>query len=175
MKFTPTEQDLLQLEQMGLTADAVQHQIDNFKQGFPKSRLDAAATPDNGGIIRLGDKEIARYEKQYRTLSRGKKLLKFVPASGAATRMFKDLYSFTATYFGVDYKIGNEHPEVKEFLEKIRTVAFYNDLVACMERSQADFDDYMQRGDYASVINFLLQPQYMGYGSLPKGLLKFHK
>ena len=55
MKFTPTEQDLLQLEQMGLTADAVQHQIDNFKQGFPKSHLDAAATPDNNGIIRLGD------------------------------------------------------------------------------------------------------------------------
>ena len=126
MKFTPTEQDLLQLEQMGLTADAVQHQIDNFKQGFPKSHLDAAATPDNNGIIRLGDKEIARYEKQYRTLGRGKKLLKFVPASGAATRMFKDLYSFTATYFGVAGNFAKEFPEVQTFLENIHTFAFFD-------------------------------------------------
>ena len=175
MKFTPTEQDLLQLEQMGLTADAVQHQIDNFKQGFPKSHLDAAATPDNNGIIRLGDKEIARYEKQYRTLGRGKKLLKFVPASGAATRMFKDLYSFTATYFGVAGNFAKEFPEVQTFLENIHTFAFFNDLKATMEAADLDIEEYLQRGDYSTVINFLLKEQYLGYGSLPKALLKFHR
>ena len=175
MKFTPTEQDLLQLEQMGLTTDAVQHQIDNFKQGFPKSHLDAAATPDNNGIIRLGDKEIARYEKQYRTLGRGKKLLKFVPASGAATRMFKDLYSFTATYFGVAGNFAKEFPEVQTFLENIHTFAFFNDLKATMEAADLDIEEYLQRGDYSTVINFLLKEQYLGYGSLPKALLKFHR
>ena len=175
MKFTPTEQDLLQLEQMGLTADAVQHQIDNFKQGFPKSHLDAAATPDNNGIIRLDDKEIARYEKQYRTLGRGKKLLKFVPASGAATRMFKDLYSFTATYFGVAGNFAKEFPEVQTFLENIHTFAFFNDLKATMEAADLDIEEYLQRGDYSTVINFLLKEQYLGYGSLPKALLKFHR
>lgn len=175
MKFTPTEKDLQQLEQMGLTVDAVQHQIDNFKQGFPKSRLDAAATPDNGGIIRLGDKEIARYEKQYRTLGRGKKLLKFVPASGAATRMFKDLYSFTATYFGVAGNFAKEFPEVQTFLENIHTFAFFNDLKATMEAADLDIEEYLQRGDYSTVINFLLKEQYLGYGSLPKALLKFHR
>ena len=175
MKFTPTEQDLLQLEQMGLTTDAVQHQIDNFKQGFPKSHLDAAATPDNNGIIRLADKEIARYEKQYRTLGRGKKLLKFVPASGAATRMFKDLYSFTATYFGVAGNFAKEFPEVQTFLENIHTFAFFNDLKATMEAADLDIEEYLQRGDYSTVINFLLKEQYLGYGSLPKALLKFHR
>ncbi len=175
MVFKPTEQDLGQLQQLGLATEQVQHQIDNFKEGFPKSQLDAAATPDNGGIICLGDKEIARYEKQYRTLGRDKKVQKFVPASGAATRMFKDLYSFAATYFGVAHNFEKEFPEVKEFLENIRTFAFYNDLKACMLKSDLDIEDYLQRGDYSTVINFLLKEQYLGYGSLPKALLKFHR
>ena len=175
MKFTPTEKDLEQLGQMGLTPEAVQHQIDNFKQGFPKSHLDAAATPDNNGIIRLSDKEIARYEKQYSTLSNGKKLLKFVPASGAATRMFKDLYSFTATYFGVAGNFDKEFPEVKTFLENIHTFAFFNDLKAQMATADLDIEDYLHRGDYSTVINFLLEEPYLGYGSLPKALLKFHR
>ena len=172
-KFSASDKQ--QMAALGLSETAVEHQIENFRKGFPYTELVAAATVENGGILRMDDEAINRYAAYYKQASKGKKLLKFVPASGAATRMFKDLYSFTATYFGVDYKIENEHPAVKEFLEKIRTFAFYDDLVACMEHSQADFDDYMQRGDYASVINFLLQPQYMGYGNLPKGLLKFHK
>lgn len=175
MTFIPQKQDLEQLDRMGLTPEAVQQQIDNFKKGFPKSHLDAAATPDNCGIVCLGDKEIARYEKQYRTLGRGKKILKFVPASGAATRMFKDLYSFTSTYFGVAKNFDKEFPEVKTFLENLRTFAFYNDLKACMQRADLDIDEYMQRGDYSTVINFLLKEQYLGYGSLPKALLKFHR
>ena len=175
MIFNPTEQDLVQLQELGLTAEQVQHQIDNFKEGFPKSHLDAAATPDNGGIICLDDKEIARYEKQYRTLGRGKKILKFIPASGAATRMFKDLYSFAATYFGVAKNFEKEFPEVKEFLENIHSFAFFNDLKACMLRSDLDIEEYLHRGDYSTVINFLLKEQYLGYGSLPKALLKFHR
>ncbi len=175
MIFKPTKQDLEQLSQMGLTPEAVQHQIDNFKAGFPKSQLDAAATPDNHGILCLSDKEITRYEKQYRSLARGKKILKFVPASGAATRMFKDLYSFTATYFGVAKNFDKEFPEVKTFLENLRTFAFFNDLKACMEASDLDIEDYLRRGDYSTVINFLLKEQYLGYGSLPKALLKFHR
>ena len=168
-------EDLQQITRLGLTEEAVLHQIDNFRKGFPKTELVDAATVENGGILRLDDDAINHYVALYKQASKGKKLLKFVPASGAATRMFKDLYSFTATYFGIDYKIEKEHPAVKEFLEKIRTFAFFDDLVACMEKSKADFSDYMDRGDFATVINFLLQDQYMGYGNLPKGLLKFHK
>jgi len=175
MTFKPTKQDLEQLSQMGLSPEGVQLQIDNFKKGFPKSHLDAAATPDNGGIRCLSDKEIARYEKLYRALARDKKILKFIPASGAATRMFKDLYSFTATYFGVAKNFEKEFPEVKTFLENLRTFAFYNDLKDCMERADLDIDDYMRRGDYSTVINFLLKEQYLSYGSLPKALLKFHR
>ena len=175
MTFKPTEADMGQLAALGLSVEQVQRQIDNFREGFPKSRLDAPATPGNGGIRVLDDKEITRYERQYRALGKGKKILKFVPASGAATRMFKDLYAFASTYFGVAGNFDKEFPEVKEFLENIRTFAFWGDLKACMQRSDLDIEDYLSRGDYSTVINFLLKEQYLGYGSLPKALLKFHR
>lgn len=175
MTFIPTSEDLVQLQELGLDLVRVQQQIDNFRQGFAKSRLDAAATPANGGIRVLDDNEIAHYEKAYRSLGQGLKLLKFVPASGAATRMFKDLYNFTSTYFGVAGNFGKEFPEVKEFLENIHTFAFFNDLRDSMAAADLDIEEYLQRGDYSTVINFLLKEQYLGYGSLPKALLKFHR
>ena len=175
MIFNPTSDDLTQLAELGLSVEQVQAQIDHFKEGFPKTHLDAPATPDNGGIRVLDDKEIVRYEKLYRTLGQGQRLLKFVPASGAATRMFKSLYEFSATYFGVAGNFAKEFPEVKEFLENIHSFAFFNDLKACMMASDLDIEDYLQRGDYSTVINFLLKEQYLGYGSLPKALLKFHR
>ena len=167
--------DLKQIAELGLTQEAVAAQIENFRKGFPKTELIDAATVENGGIMRMDDNAINHYVSSYKQASAGKKILKFVPASGAATRMFKDLYSFTATYFGLDYNIEKEHPSVKQFIEKIRTFAFFDDLVACMEKHHADFGDYMDRGDFSSVINFLLKEQYLGYGNLPKGLLKFHR
>lgn len=175
MTFIPTSKDLVQLQELGLDLVRVQQQIDNFRQGFAKSRLDDAATPANGGIRVLDDNEIAHYEKAYRSLGQGLKLLKFVPASGAATRMFKDLYNFTSTYFGVAGNFDKEFPEVKEFLENIHTFAFFNDLRDSMAAADLDIEEYLQRGDYSTVINFLLKEQYLGYGSLPKALLKFHR
>lgn len=175
MIFSPTQEDLVQLTQLGLTTEHVQHQIDHFKEGFPKTCLDAPATPDNGGIRVLGEEDIARYERQYRLLGKDMRILKFIPASGAATRMFKSLYEFAATYYGVAGNFAKEFPEVQEFLENIHSFAFFNDLKACMMRSDLDIEEYLQRGDYSTVINFLLKEQYLGYGSLPKALLKFHR
>lgn len=175
MIFNPTSEDLVQLKELGLTFERVQEQINHFKEGFPKTRLDAPATPSNGGIRVLDDKEIAYYKRLYCTLSKNQHILKFVPASGAATRMFKSLYEFTATYFGVSGNFDKEFPEVKDFLEHLHTFAFFNDLKACMLRSDLDIEEYLRRGDYATIINFLLKEQYLGYGSLPKALLKFHR
>ena len=175
MKFSPTADDLLQLNTLGLTVERVQQQLDNFKAGFPHTQLDAAATPQNGGIIVLDDKQIAHYAKAYSQHVQGKRVSKFIPASGAATRMFKDLYTFSANYIGVSHNFEKEYPEIKEFLDNLPTFAFYNELKACMMRSELDIDEYMHRGDYTTVINFLLGEQQMGYGNLPKALLKFHK
>jgi hypothetical protein len=175
MKNTFNKKDLQQFASMGLTEDAVNNQIENFRKGFPKTKLLEAATVENGGILRLNDKEITHYINVYKKLSKGRKILKFVPASGAATRMFKDLYAFSSTYFGVAKNFEKEFPSVKEFLQHIRSFAFFEELKECMEKSHLDFGDYMDRGDFTTVINYLLKEQYMGYGSLPKALLKFHR
>ncbi|MCQ2259948.1 MAG: DUF4301 family protein [Bacteroidales bacterium] len=175
MSTTFSNNDLKQMATLGLSEEAVNSQIENFRNGFPKTVLVEAATVENGGILRLSDEDINHFSNFYKQAAKGKKILKFVPASGAATRMFKDLYAFASTYFGIHYKVEQEYPSVKEFIEHIRTFAFFDDLIACMEKSKADFGDYMDRGDFATVINFLLKEQYMGYGNLPKGLLKFHR
>ena len=143
-----SDSDLAQMQSLGLTPDDVERQLANFRRGFPKTVLIDAATVDNGGILRLDDADINKYATFYQKNLKGKRILKFVPASGAATRMFKDLYAFTASYFGIDYTIPKEFPTVKEFLEQIRTFAFFDDLVACMAKSHADFSDYMNRGDF---------------------------
>ena len=175
MALTFTEQDLQQIASMGITPEEVEKQIENFRNGFPKTKLNEAATVENGGIIRLSDKEIDHYSKVYKNKSKGKKIMKFVPASGAASRMFKDLYAFSSTYFGVARNFEKEFPSVKDFLQHIRSFAFFEDLKDCMEKSHLDFGDYMDRGDFTTVINYLLKEQYLGYGVLPKALLKFHR
>ena len=170
-----SETDLAQIQEQGLSPEQVLHQIENFKNGFPKMKLIEAATVENGGIVRFADADIDRFVKRYDKASCSKKILKFVPASGAASRMFKDLYAFSSTYFGVANNFEKEFPSIKEFLQNIRRFAFFEDLKKCMDRAQIDFGDYMDRGDFTTVINFLLKEQYLGYGVLPKALLKFHR
>ncbi len=175
MNKTLNDGDLKQIESLGLTASDIEKQIENFRNGFSKSRIVAPATVENGGIMRLSDSDVAAYEKAYQKLSVGKKMLKFVPASGAATRMFNDLYAFTSTYFGVAHNFEAEFPQVKLFLENLRSFAFFDDLNNSMSAAGLDLNDYMSRGDYTAIINFLLKEQYLGYGKLPKALIKFHK
>ena len=170
-----SQDDVVQMASLGITPEAVEAQMSNFRTGFPKTVLAAPATVANGGIIKIGDREIAHYADAYRTLSKGKRVMKFVPASGAATRMFKALYEFSSKYFGVDYSVEKEFPEVKEFIEHIRSFAFFEDLERTMREAGLDFGDSMDRGDFATIVNILLKEQYMGYGTLPKALLKFHR
>ncbi len=169
------EQDILQAESLGLTENDIENQIADYRKGFAKSKIVEPATVENGGILRLSDQEVSNFEEAYRELTKGKRLLKFVPASGAATRMFNDLYAFTSTYFGVAHNFGAEFPQVQTFLENIRSFAFFDDLYKSMSSAGLDLNDYMIRGDYTAIINFLLKDQYLGYGKLPKALIKFHK
>lgn len=170
-----TGSDLDQITSLGFTPDDIEKQLTNFHNGFPKIQLIEPATIENGGITRLHDEQIDLFVKRYETLKEHQKILKFVPASGAASRMFKDLYTFTANYIGDLNDFGYKYPSVKEFIQHIRTFAFFNDLEICMNHAGMDFGEVMDRGDFTTVINFLLNDQYLGYGSKPKALLKFHR
>ena len=100
-----------------------------------------------------------------------KVVVKFVPASGAASRMFKNLFEF----LGADYDVPETKFE-KTFFEQIEKFAFYNDLnAACEKAFEKNIPTLMAEGDYKAVVAALLEAAGLNYGALPKGLLKFHR
>ena len=97
--------------------------------------------------------------------------MKFVPASGAASRMFKNLFEFLSAEY--------DKPTTKfeqAFFDGIRNFAFYDDLnVACQRTAGKDIPGLLEEGNYKAVVAALLETAGLNYGALPKGLLKFHK
>ena len=162
MVFNPTQEDLVQLNGLGLTVEKVQEQIDHFKEGFPKARLDDAATPDNGGIRVLSDKEITRYVRKYRQLSRGRKILKFDAenyntdvASGAT--WIGQAYSTDATQVMLGNRSKGLPPrsEIGFVLPKEGFVIAFDEMVVSSHSRNPDlayaFIDYVYRSDVAKA------------------------
>lgn len=167
-----TESDKNHLAEKGITEDQLNKQLDNFKQGFPFLGIAAAASVEKG--IKVISPE---QEKEYLTdwdeykASSGKQIVKFVPASGAASRMFKDLFEFLDAPYSVPTS-GFE----KKFFGEIEKFAFYNDLDAmCLKNEGQPLAALLSEGKYKSIVENLLKPKGLNYGNLPKGLLKFHK
>jgi hypothetical protein len=162
--------DKKQIESRGSELHTVIGQIENFKTGFPWLEIIDAATVGNG-IIRLTETELAKaivlYEER---VEHGIRPLKFIPASGAASRMFKDLYEALDSF-----KKSESSDEVlktskgaKQYIEGFEKFAFSAELKAVIENSGDEFND-------KNKIDFLLSEKGLNYGALPKGLLKFHK
>ncbi len=149
-----TEKDLQQIAARGLTPEAVELQIENFRRGFPFLGIVRAASPADGVVVvdnETADRAIARYEQAAKSL----KVVKFVPASGAATRMFKELFSFVnedKRTTGIDKLIAN-----------IEQFAFWPELKALLP---AEYDD-------KQLVSAIIK-EGLNYGAKPKGLVTFH-
>jgi hypothetical protein len=92
MQIMFSAKDKKQIENRGSELHTVLSQIENFKTGFPYLQIIDAATVGNG-IIRLNDNDLEKAVNLYEeSITHGIRPLKFIPASGAASRMFKDLY-----------------------------------------------------------------------------------
>ncbi|HEY3369374.1 MAG TPA: DUF4301 family protein [Prolixibacteraceae bacterium] len=164
-------EDINQIIARGSQIDLVEQQIRNFKSGFPYLKLIEAASPYHG-LIQLSDAEIEKYVSVFEAkVAEGIELLKFVPASGAASRMFKSLFSALE-----DLQKGKERSEVikdKEvarFLEQLDQFAFYEDLKELADQENIAIHDVpLQR-----LLEWKLSEKGLNYGNLPKGLLKFH-
>ncbi len=171
--FTPS--DLKQFAQRGTPVETAELQISQFKQGFPFLPVVRAATPGDGILILEEDalnKAINRYEK---ALS-GLKVVKFVPASGAASRMFKSLFSFEQNYNDDKPNPGalNDDPSVDQFIARIADFAFYPDLANALD-GEDEMHSLIASGKYGAILRAFLMEDGLSYGSLPKGLLKFHR
>ena len=165
-----TKEDLLQLQEKNIPQQQIETQLNYFKSGFPFLKIKEAASIAKG-ILRLSESEEREYLKAWQEYLKGdKKVTKFVPASGAASRMFKDLYSF----IDADYDLPTTDFE-KTFFNNIRKFAFHDALdIACKDVHGKSIEELTKSGDYKSVVKTLLFPEGLNYGNLPKGLLLFH-
>ncbi|HOO83465.1 MAG TPA: DUF4301 family protein [Prolixibacteraceae bacterium] len=150
-----TDNDLKQISSQGLTSEELEQQIACFTNGFPPMHLLMAATAQNGIKIMSEDEEQRNVSIFENSLSSGLNTIKFVPASGAASRMFKDLYSYLET--------GEKTAFIDTFINNIEKFAFYKKLKStCTETSPKE------------IIQAMLSPEGLDYGNKPKGLLAFH-
>lgn len=158
------------LSKKGISAEQVAEQLKTFKTGFPFLKIESAATIGQG-VLNPSQSEIDEYLKIWDSYcAEGNSILKFVPASGAASRMFKDLFGFLSAEYDVpvtDFE--------KNFFANIEKFAFYADLDAtCRKNKSLSVKELIEQGKYKDVVFNLLDFTGMNYGSLPKGLLKFH-
>jgi len=166
--ITPQDKELL--NKKGISEIQITDQLECFKKGFPYLNLKAAASVENG-ILAIDAKEQEAYLTAWTNYTNGNKtIVKFVPASGAASRMFKDLFEF----LGAEYDKPVTKFE-KEFFQYISHFAFYEELNnSCLKNEKAYIPALIADGKYKVIVSNLLDKVGLNYGSLPKGLLKFH-
>ncbi len=167
-----TQEDKELLAKKGISEEQIKEQLACFETGFPFLKLSGAASVDNGGIFIPTSEEQDKYLAAWDAYKDGeKKIVKFVPASGAASRMFKNMFEF----LGADYDAPKTDFE-KKFFDHIHDFAFYHDLnAACLDNTGKDINALLTEHNYKAIVANLLEAAGLNYGQLPKGLLKFHR
>ena len=165
------EQDLKQIAQRGITEQQIERQLKEFETGFPFLRLEAAAAVGNG-IVAPSEAERKQYVGAWEAYKNaGHRIVKFVPASGAASRMFKNMFAFV----DADYDVPTTDLE-KKYFDEIEKFAFYDALDAtCRKNEGKGIKELMAAGQYKAVAANMLKKEGLNYGQLPKGMLLFHK
>lgn len=165
-----TKEDLLLLQEKGISEQQITNQLLHFKEGFPFLQIVDAASIKKG-IMSVSDTDIDKYLDAWHDYLKGdKSVTKFVPASGAASRMFKDLFEF----MNADYDEPTTDFE-KTFFDNLTKFAFNETLSeTCKKMFGESSRELINDGKYKLVIEALLSEEGLNYGNLPKGLLLFH-
>ncbi len=159
------------LQAKGISEEKLAEELQMLANGFPFLKIEAPATPGNGIFVlnEQLEEQSANLWNEY--LDKGGKVLKMVPASGAASRMFKDLFSFVN---GKKEKPDNDF--MKKFFEEIEDFAFFPVLNAmCMKLYGLSIQSLIKEKRYKDIVKALIDKEGMNYGQLPKALLRFHK
>ena len=161
--------DQQQIRDLGIRAEQIDWQMKVFREGVSYLQLDRPAIIGDG-IINYNDEEKEALIREYEVAS-GLSRLKFVPASGAASRMFKSLFE----YLDQDDSPNMSNDRViGDFIGGLKNFAFYRDMERYIASSGKSIDTLIRESDHREIISALLSEKGLGYGSLPKGLLKFH-
>ena len=146
--FTTQQQE--QLSAHGISLEKAMMQLNQFKTGFPELNIKGACRVGEGILRPSEDEEKAYLAEWDKYLEGNHKILKFVPASGAASRMFKDLFAYLES--------GEQTPFIQTFLAN---------------KDRFAFSESLKGKEGQDAVRYLLED--MHYGTLPKGLLLFHR
>ncbi len=165
-----SSKDLDLLKSKGIAPQEAEQQIMCFEKGFPYLEIINTATTQKG-ITVINQSKLDKYISEWDIYAESPhKILKFVPASGAASRMFKDLFEFSDGIADLP-----ETDFTKTFFINIKKFAFYNELnECCIKNDEKNIDDLILANQFKAIIRNLLSKEGLNYGNLPKGLLLFH-
>ncbi|MDR1161687.1 MAG: DUF4301 family protein [Tannerellaceae bacterium] len=165
-----TKEDLIQLKAKGVREEQIEEQVASFAKGFPFLEITDSASIEKGIRAIPQDKQLLYIDAWEEYAGRNKTIVKFVPASGAASRMFKELFAFLEADDPAP-----KTPPVRQFFDEIEKFAFYEELnTFCRVHHEKDIPELMEAGKYKEIVSALLNEPGLTYGQLPKGLLLFH-
>ncbi|MEZ4797183.1 MAG: DUF4301 family protein [Flavobacteriaceae bacterium] len=174
-----TEKDIKQLSKKGLTLEQVQTQVSLFKAGLPFVNLKDAATIGSG-ILQLTTSEKEEYIKFFQDKRNDISIIKFVPASGAATRMFKFLFQFLAEYNPEKESINayinkNRVKDLSVFLIGLEKLPFFEQVIHKVHENISNFNNLKYDIQRLEFIKTMLDETQLNFAFYPKGLLPFHR
>jgi len=177
-----SDADRRQLQDLGIAESQVQAQLRIFRKPPFSVRLVRNCTVGDG-IIKVDATSAEGYLDSQRDAALKGRFLKFVPASGAATRMFKFLFEVQqrddlTSWEAVVQAAANGDStadKFKRFMESISSFAFYDELKQTIARDSLDIEHLIKQGQFNTILTYLLTERGLNYGSLAKGLLKFHR
>lgn len=173
-----TKEDLKEFKHRKIKPEQIDKQIENFKKGFEFVNLVEPATLNNGIKSIPAEEEdylIDLYEKG----SQKADVIKMVPASGSATRMFKKLFTFMETYKGGAEEflkfVQDKSPDsMHEFFLHLNEFPFYTHLKNIMWNNEQDLEKMLGKRMFADILAYILTEKGLNYGNTPKGLVDFH-
>jgi len=163
MDLTPVQVN--QIQKLGIAPEDIEKQLTAFKEGFPYARLVRPATV-NDGIIKPSSTDLEGWIKIYEEHHSRLDIVKFVPASGAASRMFKGLFEYLHS--------NQPNNDTELLLQHMEKFPFYNDLYQRFANNEKDLTAYFNLTGLKEIVEQLILEEGLGYGQKPKGLLKFH-
>ncbi|MGC1203367.1 MAG: DUF4301 family protein [Flavobacteriaceae bacterium] len=173
-----TENDNNQIKNKGITLKQVTAQVNRIKNGMSYSNLVSAATIGKG-IASYNDKQTQDYIKLYESKQNDVNIVKFVPASGAASRMFKFLFQFLNNYNPnetiVAYAERTGNTLINTFVSGLKDFPFYENVINKAKELNPNFDNLNKDEVVLEFVKTMLNEDALNYSFFPKGLLPFHK
>jgi hypothetical protein len=179
-----TSQDEKQIQMRGMTVEKVHSDLKSVQHGFPSVTIDRPCVAGDGGdgIVVLSDAELERLNTVYAQAAGSREVTKFVPASGAGSRMFQPLLSgagqcngLTEQQLAIKAEAGDSAcRELLQFVSSIRRFSFYHELQSVLAKDGLSVEECLEHGKYDQLASYILTSTGLDYANLPKGLIPFH-